>query len=261
MNNLMEIVNIVKGIKLKSTDFLLDDDASNSKINTFYTKIINNTFQTDEDAAQFFYKDSPSNSSYKNLKSAFRERLINTLWFFDHTSVKSGYGKAIIYCTKYFAAAQILMYLENRTASNDLHKKVLKKAQAYELTNFILKCAVYLRDHAVLRLRDEKKFDYYNQLVNHYSKIYQIEIKAKEYYHRLILPYSNNKSTKEETTQKAKNYYSELEPYLQIYQAPQLHLLGYHIKSVYLFSKNDYVGLIELSAQAIAFFEQNQSVD
>ncbi len=256
MNNLKEIVNIVKKIKLKSTDFLLEDATSNSKINLFYTKTLDNTFQTDEDAAQFFYKDTPNNSSYKNLKSSFRERLINTLWFFDHTSVKSGYGRAIIYCTKYFAAAQILLYLESKTTSNDLYKKVLKKAMEYELTDFILKCTIYLRDQAVLIYRDEKKFEEYNQLVNHYTKVYQIELRAKEYYHRLIIPYNSSKSIKEDTSQKAKNYYSELEVYLQEYDAPQLHLLGYYIKSIYLFSKNDYEGLIEMSEEAIAFFER-----
>lgn len=255
MENLKAIANIVKGIRLKASDLLTVDSSKHSKTNLFYNKIINGDFKDDHEAAAFFYQSDPNNSNYKNLKSSLREKLANTVLFYSHTTIDSGYAKAMIYCTKYMAAGHIMILLGARAAGTNMCKKVLKKAQEYELTDFILRAATFLQSYSIIMLKDEKKFEHYNQMVRHYSKVKDTELLAAEYYYRIVLPYSTNKSTKESTTEQAKNYHKLLKPHLDEYQSPYLHLLGYYIESTIYFSNNDYQKAIDMCERAIHFFE------
>ncbi len=255
MENLKAIINIVKTVNVKSSDLLSTKLSKNSKTNTFYKKILNNEFQTDDDAAGFFYDASPNNSSYKNLKSKLREKLVNTLFFLNHSKGHSGYSRAMIYCSKYLAAARILIYMGGRQASIDLCKKVLKKAQEYELTEFILKSAVYLQGYSLTLYKDEKKYEHYNQLVRTYSKMQQAEYEATEYYHRLIIPHLKGIPDRVFIAESAQQFHDRLKPLLEEFESPYLHMIAYYIESILHFSKNNYQQIISMGERGIQFFE------
>jgi len=181
MENLKAIINIVKAIKLKSSDLLTVDSSKHSKTNIFYNKILEDAFSSDMDAAKYFYN--------------------------------------------------------------------------YELTDFILRAATFLQSYAIIMLKDEKKFEHFNKMVRYYSKVRDTELLAAEYYYRIVLPYSTNKSTKESTTEQSKNYHALLKPHLDEFTSPYLHLLGYYIESTIYFSNNDYPKAIDMCERAIHFFE------
>ena len=162
MKNLKRISQIVKTIRLKSSDLITADQNPDTKISTFYNKILKGDFETDQDAANHFYNSSINNSSYKNLKSTFRNRLIDTLLFFSDSKKLSNRENANIYCSKYMAAAKILITLNIRQPAVDLSNRVLKKALFYEFTDAAIQACVVLRSHYAIRVGDIKKFEYFN---------------------------------------------------------------------------------------------------
>ncbi len=85
MKNLIEISKIVTKKKVKKIE-IFDDHSlkhKNSKFNEFYEALMSNKFRNDRDAASFLYSCSPTDDKYRQLKSRFRKRLLNTLFFLD----------------------------------------------------------------------------------------------------------------------------------------------------------------------------------
>ncbi len=256
MKNLRQIINIVKHIKLKPSDLITFDQSADTKINQFYQKIQNGAFTTEDEAAQFFYGSNVNNSSYKNLKSNLRNRLINTLFFINSTKNQNERENAYLYCSKYSVAGKILFILNIREAGTDLFQKVLRRAIHFDFTEYVIEAAYALRSHYAIRIGNEKKFEYYNEMLNRYHKIREAEFLAGELYLRILIPYIKNKSIKEDTYQQAKDALDKLAPYLTQYDSPYLHYIGFYIESLIYLSKNDYATTVEVCVRAIDFFDQ-----
>jgi len=54
-----------------------------SKFNEFYDGLVSERFVDDEQAADFLYDTTPLDDKYRQLKSRFSKRLLNTLFFLD----------------------------------------------------------------------------------------------------------------------------------------------------------------------------------
>jgi len=71
MKTLMEIVQIVKNIKLKPTDFLSTSQKQNSKVNIFYKKLTLGEFESDLDASKFFFSSDTNDFKFIRKKSRY----------------------------------------------------------------------------------------------------------------------------------------------------------------------------------------------
>lgn len=255
MKNLIEIANIIRSVKIKSTDILTTDKRKKTNANVFYDKILDGSLKTDNEAAEFFFNTSSTSSNYKNLKRALREKIINTLFFIKPNSNNTDYERAHIYCSKNMFAANTLMFLGANNAGTHLSSKVLAKALEYELIEFIINSSRYLRLHYSIRGGDQEKFDYYNEIHNKHLEIRQAEMLGEEYYCKIILPKVANKSNDESTYKLAMEYYLKLKPYLDRLSSPFLYFIGHYIHVIALMSAYDYEGTIEVCEKAIKFFE------
>ncbi len=257
MKNLRELAELVKNHPFKSTDFLTSNNAETklSKPQTFYKKILAGDFQSDKEAAQFFFNDSNTkNSLYKNLKFTVRDLLVSHVFFIKLKKYSSGYGKAYIYCCKNLLAAKIIAPLGARNAGTDLMQKVFNRAIAYDLSEFIVESCKTLRKESAMK-GDIVKFDYYDDIYKKYWKVCELETLSQEYYHRLVIPYIKSKANQEETLAKANQYYQELESYLERYTSPLLYSSTYLIKITAYLVTYDYQNVIETCKKAIHFFE------
>ena len=101
MKNLIEISKIVTKRKVKKIE-IFDDHSlkhKNSKFNEFYEALLANKFKNDRDAASFLYGCSPTDAKYRQLKSRFRKRLLNTLFLLDvNLPAASNYDRAYLTC-------------------------------------------------------------------------------------------------------------------------------------------------------------------
>lgn len=260
MDYLKQIIQVVKNIKLKASDLIIVGQKADSKVYTFYEKILNGDFQTDEEAAHFFYKSDINHSSYKNLKSTLRTRMVNTLFFIKESSDFSPRENAFFYCSRYLAAARMLHSLNFRQVAVDLFHRVLKKSLHFEFTAYTIEACNTLRSHYTIRSGDQSKFDYYNNLLKKTFKVREAEFLADEYYLKILMPYIKDKSVKEETHQQATEAYKALAPYLKDYDSPFLHYMTYYIESLQYLVINDYLSTIEVCKKAVAFFEQKDYV-
>jgi len=256
MENLKAIAQIISKINLKLSDFIITDRAELINTDIFYNKILSNEFQSDNDAAQSFFSTDTSQSNYRGLKHSLKEKLVNTLFFIDPSKAYSDQEGAFLYCSKNMCIANILIQYGVRDMARDLLQKIFAKSLKFELTDFIVQSGKILRGDYALRLGDTEKFNFYNQEFKKYRKIQDAENAAQEYYALITLPYLNNKTKKENTHEKATQFYKELQPYLAIYASPFLHLYGNLIKTVALLSINDYHSTIKVCQNTIHFFEQ-----
>ncbi|MBP9881390.1 MAG: hypothetical protein KBF44_14850, partial [Chitinophagales bacterium] len=85
MKNLIEISKVVTKKRISKIE-IFDKSLLNrkeSKFNEFYEGLVNDKFNTDEEAAAILYNTSPLDDKYRQLKSRFSKRLLNTLFFLD----------------------------------------------------------------------------------------------------------------------------------------------------------------------------------
>ncbi len=258
MQNLIEIISIVKNINLKSSDFLTADGTKETQTKIFYNKILEGEFRTDEEAANYFFNSSTNTSKYKNLKRYLREKLLNTLFFIKPTKNYGDYNRAYLYWCKNLFAAKILMNFGARNSGIDLCQKVFKKALQVELTEFIISSSRYLRLHYGTRIGNEEKYDYFNEIFRQYYEIAFAENMAEEFYIKLMIPYSTSQAVKEETYDNTVRFYNLLRPYLEKFSSPVLHFYAYYIKIMGALVINDYHSLVAHCREGIHFFKNKE---
>ena len=85
MKHILEIAKIVTKKKVKKIEIFDDYSLSqkSSKFNDFYEAVVNDKFETDEQAAEYLYGSPSTDDKYRQLKSRFKKRLLNTLFFLD----------------------------------------------------------------------------------------------------------------------------------------------------------------------------------
>ena len=256
MLKLIELVNVVKHINLKSGDFITTDDRRDTQPSILYKKILNGDIKSDQEAAEYFFNSSTNTSKYKNLKHYLKEKLLRTIFFFKPPKHYGDYNKAYLYCCKNFFAAKILMNLGARYTGIDLCEKVFSKAMKVELTEFILAASRYLRIHYGTIVGEIEKYKVFDQHFQNFQEAAKAETLAESLYIKLMIPYATSQSIKTETHENATNFYKQLKPFMGKIASPLLHFYGNYIKIQGALVINDYPKVIEYCKEGIQFFEQ-----
>ena len=117
MKNLLEIAGVVTKKKVKKIE-IFDEYAlrnKGSKFNEFYEDLTSGEYKNDRDASSKLYGCTPKDARYRQLKSRFRKRLLNTLFFLDvNKPSASNYDRAHFTCHKEWTLVKILL-------DNDAH--------------------------------------------------------------------------------------------------------------------------------------------
>lgn len=254
MKDLMEIASIVNSIRIKTSDLITVDEGRKTKAGQFYQKLVTGEFDSDETAANFFFGAQPQHSRYNNLKRLLKKKLISSLFYIDPKVAHSDYERAYLHCSKNIFAAKTLIHLGARNSGTSLMLNVCKKAQEYELTEYIIFSSKHLRLHFGSRLGDLEKFELYDDLYKTHLKVLEAEAMAEGYYVAIMASYIKSKATKESINEKAENYYKELLPYLKKYGSPYLHFIAYYIRALVYMSISDYKSTIDVCEEGINFF-------
>jgi len=171
MKNLIEISKIVTKKKVRKIE-IFDDHSlkhKNSKFNEFYEALMASKFKNDRDAASFLYGCSPTDDKYRQLKSRFRKRLLNTLFFLDvNLPSTSSYDRAYFSCNKDWTLVKILLSNNADFTAASLARQILTTALKFKFADVIVNCSRILRRYAA-ETADEKNYEQYDQ----HSKQYQ----------------------------------------------------------------------------------------
>lgn len=257
MKKLLELVNVVNKHKVRHVEVLGNFNSQRTKVDEFYDKLIDKSISSDEEAALFFYKSTPNDRRYKELKRRLMEKLYNTVLFIDVQQAKyDDVAKAYYSCWKDYASAKVLA---GRTAISNaypLMEKVLKQAIRFEFSELVLDISRQLRLHYSTRTFDPKKFNYYNKLYYTYKDRYEANAFAEELYGATLIAFYNAKGKKlEEVYEQAKCYTVQLEPLVEKYDSYKLNLCFYLIQLTATSSINNANLAINICERAIEFFQ------
>jgi len=222
MKNLIEISKIVTKKKVKKIE-IFDDHSlkhKNSKFNEFYEALMIGKFKNDRDAASFLYGCSPTDDKYRQLKSRFRKRLLNTLFFLDvNLPSTSGYDRAYFSCNKDWTLVRILLSNEANHTAASLAKQILTTALKFKFADVIVNCSRILRRYAV-SIEDEKAYELYDQYSKQYQNVLDAEIRSEELYQRVIMNYYKPATKNHELEQKIDVYCDALVGLSEMYDSP-----------------------------------------
>lgn len=259
MKNLIEIAKIVTKKKVKKIEIF--DDYSlknkNSKFNEFYEALMIGKFKNDRDAASFLYGCSPTDDKYRQLKSRFRKRLLNTLFFLDvNLPGTSNYDRAYYSCNKDWTLVKILLSNGAPFTASTLARQILTVALKFKFADIIVNCSRILRTYSA-DTDDEKEFELYDQYIKQYSDILDAEIRSEELYQRVFMNYYKPPAKSTELKERIDTYCDALVGLSEIYDSP---IVIYNMYLVWAFRfemLHDYESMIEVCQKAEHYIEQN----
>ena len=198
MKNLLEIIKIVTKKRVKKIEIFDDQALKNKtgKFNEFYEALSAGRLRNDRDAATLLYNCSPQDPKYRQLKSRFRKRLLNTIFFLDINKPSSGtYNRAYLNCNKEWAMVKILLHYGAVQTATSMARHILTPAQKYHFSDLIVNCCRILRQHAA-DSGEDKAFHQYNKMIKSFEPILKAELESEELYQTVILDYQKPLTSK-----------------------------------------------------------------
>ncbi len=259
MKNLIEISKIVTKKKVRKIE-IFDDHSlknKNSKFNDFYESLMLGKYKNDRDAASELYDCSPTDDKYRQLKSRFRKRLLNTLFFLDiNLPSTSNYERAYYSCNKEWTLVKILLSNNATSTASSLAKHILSTALKFKFADVIVNCARILREHSA-KIGDEKNYEIYDGHVKQFANILEAEIRSEELYQRVIMNYLKPPSKNQNLREKIDTYCDALVGLSEVYDSP---VIVYNMYLVWAFRYqmlHDFNSMLEVCNKAEAYIEEN----
>ncbi|MCO6476310.1 MAG: hypothetical protein J5I94_06800 [Phaeodactylibacter sp.] len=256
MKTLLELARIATKSKLRRVEVLSIEAENNKKLMKLYDALCTGKVETDEEAQRYLYGVKRKPSTFRNLKSGLKKRLLNSLLFI-HLSDPSlnEQEKAYYQCQKDWAVVKVLLRRGGRPLAIKLAEKTLREARRFDLTEIVVQASQVLRFHYGARTGDMKKMKAYGQLHKRYLEAWRHESLAEEYYALLVADYIKERSVKAGASRLAMEYYERLKGAMAEFPTYRLLFLGHLIRIIAFRSVNDYQMTVEACEEAIRAFE------
>ncbi len=214
MENLKELVSIINKRKISQIELL--DKSLISRKDTlfakFYDGIADGNIKSDEEAIAYLYGGKDESTNYRKLKSRFKSRLLNTLYFLDinNSSETDSSKKAYFDCVNRLYLSNILLrYAENRNASIQLIMETYPLAKKHNFYDILKEYAYKLLVYYGM-VGDEKKYLEEYDAYQLYAKEYELEQKAQIIYSRVLMASTHPKKSKAEVIGEIQGYMEEI---------------------------------------------------
>lgn len=258
LKELSSIINKKRVNNIEIIDGNLLKRKSN-KLNKFYHGLISGQFQDDDDAALYIYGAPPNDERYRQLKTRFRKRLLNTLFFLEvKNPSQPNYEKALVNCQREWALVQILQLNNAMESTTKIAHQVLNTALQYHFTNLIVESARLLRKIAAEN-GEKKEFTVCNEYIHHYLPRREAEIVSEElvqtvYQNYLLFsPGTDHSQLEEEII----NHCAQLLNLSERFNAP---LVNYHMFMAWIMRyelQRDYKNMLAVCEQTEKFLNDH----
>lgn len=261
MKHLIEISKIVTKKKVKKIE-IFDDQTlknKNSKFNEFYEALMGGKFKNDRDAASFLYGCSPTDDKYRQLKSRFRKRLLNTLFFLDiNLPNTSNYDRAYYSCNKDWTLVKILLSNNAEHTASDLARGILTTALKFHFADIIVNCSRILRAYAA-KYGEEKEFEQYDAHIKQYSNVLEAEIRSEELYQRVTMNYlaPQTEESSKDFREKIDIYCDALVSLSEQYDSPVVMYNMYLVWAYRYEMLHDWEAMLEVCSRAESYIADN----
>lgn len=255
MKLLKELVDIVTRQRVEKVNIIdineLEDQQS--QYAKFYNALRTGELKTDQDAAAFFYDSDTTDDRYRKLKSRFKKRLLNYLFFLDiNRSSYSDYYHAMHSCYKNLLLCRILKSNGARFSFEKMAKQTLTQAQKFNLNSIIVPLTNDLLTHYGLY---RKANDYKKTLEIHDEAKAQLDAEyAAERLMEEVILFVGSK----QATEVAKNNTVALKKMQQQFPTNyRIAYLYYYTESIYYQIIFDFKKLIHTCNAAEGFYESH----
>jgi hypothetical protein len=217
MKELSQLVQIIDKNKPRHIEVLGNEEASSNHAQ-LYELLRGGQISTDEEAAKHFYGSAKAvgQSAYRQFKSRFKERLINTLFFIDKDSNEAtDLQNATMYIQKEWAAINIIYTKGDMHLASKLAEDLLPYAVKYELTEIVIYIADRLRQAYGTQIDNRHRYLELKQLQDDYMEVWRLEILAREIFHDIRMDYIKSTVIQMDTIEKAWRGWGTLQPHLE----------------------------------------------
>ena len=255
MNKLIRIIRAFDKYKMPHIDVLNNKD-STSQHTQLYRAILDGKVSTDDDAAKFLFSPAAKkgDQKYRNFKTEFKKRLLNTMLFIDPSHEDFDKYQQVFYEIHREWMTIKAIYASNMSdLTNPLAEQLLNIVMKHDYTEIVLPLIGNIK-FGIAMTGNKKRYAEYQQLHNHYIELWLWEIKAKEYADILRMEYVKSAEHKPFMSDTAKGYFEELKPAMEKYDAVGLHTYG-RVVEIYIYSTvSDYENVLDVVERALAFF-------
>lgn len=259
MKHLLEISKIVTKKKVKKIE-IFDDHSlkqKNSKFNEFYELLLSGSLKDDQEAAAKLYGSTPTDDKYRQLKSRFKKRILNTLFFLDiNQSSSNNYDRAYYSCHKDWTLVKILLSNKAKGSSAQLAKSILVTALKFEFSDIIVSTSRILRTYA-MQEDDENLYEEYNHLCKKYQLILNAEIEADELYERAILNSKKSAAKAENRIELLQTYCDKLLELSNTYNSPIIQYNQFIVFATFYEIQEDYKNVCLVCTTAEQYIIEN----
>ncbi len=256
MKNLLELSRIITKRKVRKIEIF--DAATlkqkSSKFNEFYEALVEGKLKNDRDAAKLLYDCTPTEDKYRQLKSRFRKRLLNTLFFIDiNEPAASNYDRAYFTANKEWTQIRILLQYNAKATAAQMARRLLTVALKYEFADIVVNCCRILRQLAA-EYGDEKEFEAYEDHLQYFLPVLHAELEAESKYQHILLEYYRTDYTDEAFQKHMQQWCHELVALSERHQSP---LIFYHMFLAWAMRfelAHDFRSVIEVCVQAEHYY-------
>lgn len=181
MKSMLEVAQLISRQKVRKVDVLTEDvlNAKNSKFRDLYEGLRDGTIRSDREAAQRLYQAEPSDTRYRQLKSRFRKRLLNTLFFVDQSRPhRSSFDQTYHNCQRDWSLINILRVNGAQEASLQMARSLLTVCQNYGFAELTAQTARFLANHAA-EIGDVKSGTKLQEIIDASNQTYQFELNSE----------------------------------------------------------------------------------
>lgn len=259
MKNLLEIARVVTKRKVRKIEIFDDHSLRNnkSKFNQFYEALRDAKFKNDREAANALYKCSPTDPKYRQLKSRFRKRLLNTLFFLDINMPKAAnYDRAYYSCHKDWTLVKTLIWYNAPNSAAQLARQILTTSLKFKFADLIINSSRILRDYAAQQ-GNERDYEEYDNYIKEYNDILSAEIRSEELLQRVLMNYYKPLSKTQKLTENIEDYCEALVSLSEQYDSP---VIFYNMYLVWIFAyemQQDFASMLEVCEQGEQFVQKN----
>jgi hypothetical protein len=253
MKYLKEVSKIVTLKKVRKIE-IFDEHflkQKTSKFNEFYLALASGKLDNDLDAAQLMYGNiSPTDDKYRQLKSRFKKRLYNSLFFLDvNAASASNYNHAYFSCNKEWTQVKILQSYNSSSAAEQLARHILTTALKFEFSDIIVNCSRVLRKGA-MNEENDKQYEFYDNCCKKYQEILNSEIESEELYQRTLLNYKKPKAKSKDLEDMVKGYCQILKQLSSEYNSPVNNFNRFVVSAIYHEIKGNYEKVLNICEAA-----------
>lgn len=259
MKNLLELARIITRRKVRKIEIF--DSATlkqkSSKFNEFYEALTSGKFKNDRDAAKMLYGGTPTEDKYRQLKSRFRKRLLNTLFFLDiNQPSASSYERAYFTANKEWAQIRILLQYDARFSAAQMARRLLTVALKYEFADVVVNCTRILRELAAHE-SNAKDFEEYDGLLRKFAAIFQAELDAEAHCQRIRLDYFRPDYRAPEYQQLIQQSCNALVALSEQHQSPIIFFNMFMAWALRFELEHSFVSVIEVCERAEDYYKKN----